>query len=141
LLPHADLDPVMSLHTRIALVKDLPPATPLGYGCTFVTSRQSRIATLPAGYADGVRRLLSNRGRVIVRGCLAPIVGLISMDLMMIDVTEIGGATVGDEVIIIGRQGDHSVTVEEIAAETGTLSYEITCGIGSRVPRRYVCAS
>ena len=129
--------PVLSLHTRVALLKTVPKGVPLGYGCTFVTERESRIATLPIGYNDGLRRGLTNLGRVLVRGEFAPIAGRISMDFTMVDVTGIEGVEPGDEVIIIGRQGEREITAEEVAASLGTISYEITCGISSRVPRIY----
>ena len=103
-----DLRPVMSLRTRIILLKTVPPGTPIGYGCTFTTARESRIATLPIGYNDGLRRDLSNRGSVMVSGLHAPIVGRVSMDHAMIDVTDVANAHVGDEVVIIGRQGSAS---------------------------------
>jgi alanine racemase len=130
-----DWRPVMSLHTRIVLLKTVPQGTPLGYGGTFVTSRESRIATLPIGYEDGLRRALSNRGRVIVRGQLAPIVGRVSMDLTIVDVTDVEGATIGDEAVIIGSQGVNQISAEDMASSLGTISYEVTCGISARVPR------
>ncbi|HXG68130.1 MAG TPA: alanine racemase [Blastocatellia bacterium] len=135
--PPLDWQPVMSLHTKIVLLKTVPAGAPLGYSGTFITSRESRIATLPIGYADGARRALSNCGQVIVRGQLAPIVGRVSMDLTIVDVTDIPGASIGDEVVIIGRQGESEITAEAVAAQIGTLSYEITCGISGRVPRIY----
>jgi alanine racemase len=127
----------MSLRTSIVLLKTVPAGTPLGYGGTFVTERESRIATLAIGYADGFRRALSNRGRVLVRGQFAPVVGRISMDLTIIDVTDVAGAEVGDEVLLIGRQGNNSITAEELAEKIETISYEVTCGISARVPRAY----
>jgi alanine racemase len=127
----------MSVRTRITLVKTVPMDTPLGYGATFRTRRESRIATLPIGYGDGLRRGLSNRGRVLVNGCVAPIVGRISMDLTLVDVTDVSEVSAGDEVVLIGTQAGQSVSAEEVAVETGTISYEITCGISSRVPRVY----
>lgn len=130
--------PVMSLRTRIMLLKTVPAGTPLGYGGTCVTSRESRIATLPVGYEDGLRRALSNKGRVLVREQLAPIVGRVSMDLTLVDVTDVGGVSVGDEAVIIGAQGRLGITAEEVAQQAGTLSYEVTCGISDRVPRVYV---
>jgi alanine racemase len=133
-----DWRPVMSLHTRVVQLKSVPAGEPLGYGCSFVTSRESRIATLPIGYEDGLRRALSNRGRVIVRGQFAPIVGRVSMDLTLIDVTDVGGVIVGDEVVLIGRQGEREITAEEVASQAGTISYEVTCAISHRVPRKYV---
>lgn len=129
---------VMSLHTRIILLKSVPPGTPVGYGETFATSRESRLATIPIGYEDGLRRALSNTGHVIVGGREAAIVGRISMDLTIIDVTDIEGVRVGDEVVIIGRQGNCELSVERLAAQLGTISYEVTCGISSRVPRLYL---
>lgn len=136
-VPPLDWRPVMSLHTRISLLKTVSKGAPLGYGGSFVTTRESRIATLPVGYEDGLRRGLSNRGRVIVRGRMAPIVGRVSMDLTLVDVTDIDGAAVGDEVVIIGSQGECTITAEEIAAQLGTISYEVTCAISDRVPRVY----
>ncbi len=136
-VPPFDWRPVMSLHTRISLLKTVSKGAPLGYGGSFVTTRESRIATLPVGYEDGLRRGLSNRGRVIVRGRMAPIVGRVSMDLTLVDVTDIDGAAVGDEVVIIGSQGECTITAEEIAAQLGTISYEVTCAISDRVPRVY----
>lgn len=130
-----DWRPVMSLHTSIAFLKTVAPGTPLGYGGTFITSRESLIATLPIGYRDGLRRALSNRGRVIVRGQFAPIVGRVSMDLTILDVTDVEGVTTGDEVVIIGSQGENRISAEEVAATLETISYEVTCGVSDRVPR------
>jgi alanine racemase len=127
--------PVMSLHTRIMLLKDVQPGETLGYGCTFEASRKTRVATLPVGYHDGYVRALSNRGRVIVRGTYAAVVGRISMDLTLIDVTDVPDVALQDRVTLIGEDGDLSVTAEEIAKTANTLSYEITCGISARVPR------
>jgi alanine racemase len=133
-----DWRPVMSLRARIVLLKTVPAETPLGYGGTFVTSKESRIATLAIGYEDGLKRGLSNQGKVILRGQFAPIVGRVSMDLTLVDVTTVKDASVGDEVVIIGSQGSLLITAEEIAAQVGTISYEMTCGISDRVPRVYV---
>jgi alanine racemase len=133
----ADLRPVMSLRTRIILLKTVPPGTSIGYGCTFITDRESRIATLPIGYNDGLRRGLSNRGSVLVRGAQAPIAGRVTMDHAMIDVTDVADAAVGDEVVVSGRQGRAEIAAEDIAAQIGTISYEVTCGVGDRVPRVY----
>jgi alanine racemase len=133
-----DWRPLMSLRTRIVLLKTVPAGAPLGYGGTFVTSRASRIATLAIGYGDGLRRALSNQGHVIVREQLAPIVGRVSMDLTLVDVTDVKDAAEGDEAVVIGGQGSLRITAEEVAAQVGTLSYEVTCGISARVPRVYV---
>jgi alanine racemase len=130
-----DWRPVLSLHTRIVHLKTVPPGTPLGYGGTFVTSRPSHIATIAIGYEDGFSRALSNKGRVIVRGRLAPVIGRISMDLTLIDVTDVADARTGDEVVIIGKQGVHHISAEDMAASLGTISYEVTYRISERVPR------
>src|SRR5262245_2789696 len=130
-----DLRPVMSLHSRIVMLKTVPARTPLGYGLTFTTGRESRIATLPIGYADGLRRLHSNNGRALVRGRFAPIVGRVSMDLTIIDVTDLPGVELGDEVILIGEQSDLRISAEDLAEQIGTISYEIVTGISARVPR------
>ena len=129
--------PVMSLYARIMLLKQVSKGQRLGYGCTFQTTRDSLIATIPIGYADGYRRALSNRGRVIVRGRFAPVVGRVSMDLTLIDLTDVPDVRLNDPVILLGRDGQLSITAEEIARTIGSLSYEITCGISSRVPRIY----
>jgi alanine racemase len=129
--------PVMSLYTHLMLLKQVGKGESLGYGCTFQTTRDSLIATIPIGYADGYRRALSNRGRVIVRGKFAPVVGRVSMDLTLIDVTDVPNVRRNDLVVLLGRDGQVSITAEEVAKTIGSLSYEITCGISSRVPRIY----
>ena len=135
------LTPVMSLHSRISMLKWVPPGETIGYGCTFEASRKSLIATLPIGYHDGYRRALSNRANVIVRGTYAPVVGRISMDLTLIDVTNVSGVELGDKVTLLGWDRDNvgsDISAEDLARIAGTLSYEVTCGIGERVPRLYV---
>jgi alanine racemase len=132
-----DTRPVMSLHSRIMMLKTVPADTPLGYGLTFTTARESRIATLPIGYADGLRRLHSNNGRVLIRGHFAPIAGRVSMDLTIVDVTDVPGAELGDEAILIGEQNGLRIAAEDLAEEIGTISYEIVTGISARVPRVY----
>lgn len=132
------LRPVMSLHSRIMLLKRVPKGETLGYGCTFEASRETLVATLPIGYHDGYLRGLSNRGRVIVRGTYASVVGRISMDLTLIDVTDVQGVSLNDRVTLLGEDGELSVPAEELAKTAGTLSYEVTCGISARVPRIYV---
>jgi alanine racemase len=129
--------PVMSLRSRIMLLKIVGKREKLGYGCSFETTRESVIATIPIGYDDGYRRALSNRGRVIVRGKFAPVVGRVSMDLTLVDVTDVPGVSLHDQVTLLGRDGELSITAEEVAELAGTISYEITCGISSRVPRIY----
>jgi len=135
------LAPVMSLHSRISMLKWVPAGETIGYGCTFEASRKSLIATLPIGYHDGYMRALSNRANVIVRGTHVPVVGRVSMDLTLIDVTGVSGVEVGDKVTLLGWDREHAgakITAEDLARISGTLSYEVTCGIGERVPRLYV---
>lgn len=133
-----ELRPVLSLTSSIAYIKDVPVGETLGYGRTFRTERASRIASIPIGYADGYARSLSNVARVIVNGNLAPTVGRISMDWTLIDVTDVLDAKIGDKVTLIGSEGGSSVLAEELAAATGTISYEITCRISDRVSRVFV---
>jgi alanine racemase len=133
-----ELKPVMNLKTQIAHLKRVPKGETLGYSRTFTTERDSLIATIPIGYQDGYTRRLSNCGEVIVRGNIAPVVGRISMDWTIIDVTDVPEASIGDEVILIGEENDLKIRAEDLACKTGTISYEITCGIDRRVPRRYV---
>lgn len=133
--------PVMSLHSRICLVKWVPPGETIGYGCTFEASRRSLIATLPVGYHDGYMRGLSNRAHVIVRGTYAPVVGRVSMDLTLIDVTDVAGVEIDDQVTLLGWNRENpelKIKAEELARIAGTLSYEVTCGVSDRVPRVYV---
>lgn len=140
LAPEAEgsgLRAVMSLRSRITLLKWVPEGDTIGYGCTFEASRKTLVATLPVGYEDGYLRGLSNRGRVIVRGSYAPVVGRISMDLTIIDVTNVSGVELGDVVTLLGTDGNLVVPAEDLAKTAGTLSYEVTCGVGSRVPRLY----
>ena len=137
----AELQPVLSLHSRISLLKWVPPGETIGYGCTFEAARRSLIATLPIGYHDGYMRGLSNRAHVIVRGKYAPVVGRISMDLTLIDVTDVPGVETDDQVTLLGwnrNSPELIITAEDLARIAGTLSYEVTCGVGDRVPRVYV---
>ena len=133
-----DLRPALAWKTRVALVKEVPAGTPISYGATFVTRRPSRIAVLPVGYADGLRRALSNRGQVLVGGRRVPIVGRVCMDQVMVDVTDAGPVAVGDEAVLIGRQGDEAITADEMAGWMDTIGYEVVTGIGRRVPRIYL---
>ncbi|HEY1371903.1 MAG TPA: alanine racemase [Candidatus Binatia bacterium] len=134
----ADLKPVLAWYTRIMQVKDLPAGASVGYGRTFTAKRKSRIAALPIGYADGYHRLLSNRGAVLVRGKRAPVAGRVSMDLTMIDVTDIAEVTQGDEVVLIGRQGAENISADEVAGWAETISYEVLTSVSARVPRVYL---
>jgi alanine racemase len=129
---------VLSLRTQVVYLKDVPSGTPIGYNGTHVTARATRIATLPIGYNDGLAYRLSNRGRALVRGQLAPIVGAISMDYTMLDVGHIQGVAVGDTITLIGRDGEHCIGVPEIASLVGTIPYEIGCSVGKRVQRVFV---
>jgi alanine racemase len=131
----ADLRPVMSLVTRIAFVKKVPAGVPISYGRTFITKRESLIATIPIGYADGYSRGLSNKGEAIVRGGRVPVAGRVCMDMTMLDVTGVPGIAVGDEVVLIGAGGNERITADDIAAKTNTIAYEVLCGISGRVPR------
>jgi len=131
------LKPVMTLRTTIAHLRTVKPETPISYNRTFVAARASRIAVLPIGYADGYSRRLSNRGAVLIHGKRAPIVGVICMDMTMVDVTDIPAARIGDEAVLMGSQGHDAIGADEIAEWSGTIAYEILCGIGARVPRIY----
>jgi alanine racemase len=135
-----ELLPVMSVRTRVMLLKRVHAGETLGYGCTYEAAREMVVATVPVGYADGYARALSNRGRVSLRGKLAPVVGRVSMDLTLVDVTDVEGVEVGDRVTLLGRDGALSIPAEGIAQTAGTISYEITCGVSQRVPRRYAAA-
>ncbi len=135
-----DLAPVMSFKTRIAFVKTVPVGTALGYNRTFKTDRSSLIATLPVGYADGLARLASNKGHVLIGGAQAPIVGNISMDTTLVDITEISGVGPGDEVVLIGTQGDGKISAREAGRWASTIPYEVVCRISARVPRIYLSA-
>jgi len=138
LSPMADLRPVMTLKSKIVHIKKVPSKTGISYGRTFTTTRETVMATIPIGYADGYSRSLSNLGQVIIKGRLAPVIGRVCMDMTMIDVTDIPGIKQGEEVIIIGGENEVRITADDIAAWTGTISYEVLCGIGERVDRVYI---
>jgi len=131
------LKPALSLKTKIVYIKDTPPGRSISYGRTYITQKPTRIATLPIGYADGYARNLSNKAEVLVRGRRAPVVGRVTMDQMMIDVGNIRGARVGDEVVLIGKQGREEIRAEKLARLAETIAYEFVCGISNRVPRIY----
>ncbi len=134
----ADLKPAMTLKSSITMVKWVEAETPISYGRKFYTGQKSLIATIPVGYADGYSRLFTGKSRVLVNGQFAPVVGSICMDQCMIDVTEISGEiAIGDEVVLLGRQGNNEITAQELAGHIGTIPYEIVCIIGKRVPRVY----
>ncbi len=129
--------PVLRWLTQIVLLKKVPAKTSVSYNRTFQTKKESLIGVLPVGYADGYPRSLSNKAEVLVKGKRAPVVGIICMDLMMIDLTKVSGVKIGDPVVLIGRQGREEIRVEELAEKAKTISYEILCGIDERVPRSY----
>jgi len=132
------LQPVMSLHSRVSFCKTVSAGEKLGYGHTFTARRDSVIATLPIGYHDGFLRQYSNKGQVLVRGRRAPVVGRVCMDQTLVDVTDVPGACTGDEVVIYGEQGGSRISVEEMASLVDSIPYELTCSVGGRVRRRYV---
>jgi len=136
-----DLRSVMRVRSEIVAIRELPEGASVGYGATFKTTRPSRIATVPVGYADGFSRSLSNRGALLVRGRRAPVAGTISMDMTMIDVTEIDEVRVGDECVILGTQkgplGQDTISAEEIATLQGTIPWQVLTDISRRVPRFY----
>jgi alanine racemase len=133
-----ELKPVLSLHSTIADIKQIPKGETLGYGRSFTTERDSTIALVPIGYHDGYRRGLSNKAQVIVNGQFANVVGRISMDWTIADITNLPGTKIGDGVMLIGQDGGKEIRADDLAALLDTISYEITCGISGRVPRRYV---
>jgi alanine racemase len=137
-LERMDMRPALSLKSRIVHVKELPEGSPISYGGTFVTSRRSRIATIPVGYGDGYARGLSGKGSVLIRGRRAPICGRVCMDQFMVDVTDIPGAAPGDAVTLIGTDGAETITLEELGAISGRFNYEFACGLGKRIPRVFV---
>jgi len=137
------LRPALTLRTEVVELREVPEGAPISYGGKWTARRTSRIATLPVGYADGYRRQLSGRpgfgsAEVLVRGRRAPVAGTVCMDMTMVDVTDVPAVAVGDEVVLIGTQGGETVDAAELAERCGTISYEILCGIGARVPRRHV---
>ncbi len=131
------VEPVMQWITRVAYVKTLPAGRSIGYGAAYTTTRETVVATLPVGYADGYRRSLSGVGHVLIRGKKAPILGRVCMDQIMVDVTDIPDVELDDKVILIGRSGGEEITADEMAAATGTINYEIVCGLSRRIPRAY----
>ncbi|MCL2461660.1 MAG: alanine racemase [Defluviitaleaceae bacterium] len=130
--------PSLSLKTQISLIKRVPAGVSVGYGRTYYTARPTAVATVTVGYADGFSRHMSNGGRVLAGGRFAPVIGAVCMDQFMIDVTDVPGVRAGDEVVIIGGQGENYIPAEEVAAVSGTINYEIVCAIGKRVPRVYI---
>lgn len=133
-----DLRPVMSIKSRVIHVKEVGVDFAVSYGSTHVTSRPTRIAAIPIGYADGYDRILSSKGHMLVRGMRAPIIGRVCMDLTMIDVGHVPDVRLEDEVVILGSQGNETISADEIAERVGTINYEIVSSLTSRVPKVYV---
>jgi alanine racemase len=131
------LKPALTWKTQIQQLKRVPKNTSISYGQTFTTQRETLVATLPVGYADGYNRLLSNCGAVLIRGQRTPVIGKVCMDLTMVDVTDIAGVKQGDEVVLLGKQKEAVISAEEMAGWAKTISYEILTSISSRVPRFY----
>jgi alanine racemase len=135
------LRPVMKVRTEIVALRTLPSSANVGYGATWTARRESHVATIPMGYGDGLSRALSNRGHVLVRGRRAPIIGAVSMDMTSVDVTDVPGAAIGDEAVVLGSQrgplGEGTLTAEEIAAKSGTIAWEVLTAVSRRVPRFY----
>lgn len=130
-----DFEPALSLKSRVVFLKNIRAGSSISYGRTFRSKKPMSVATLPVGYADGYSRRLSNCGEVLVRGKRCRVLGAVTMDMTMIDVTNVADVGVGDEAVLIGRQGEEEVTARDIAALTGTIPYETVCSISSRVPR------
>jgi alanine racemase len=128
---------VLSWKSRLAQVKPVPAGATVGYDLTYRAPSERRIGVVPVGYADGFDRKLSSRGQVLVRGRRAPVVGRVAMNMFMVDVTDSGGQN-GDEVVLLGRQGDDEITADDIAAAADTIAYEIVARLSSRLPRRLV---
>ena len=131
-----NLVPALSFKSRVVYVKRVPEGTPVSYGGIYVTKKETSIATLPVGYADGYSRRLSNRAKVLINNKRYPVVGRVTMDMILVDVGD-GKVSVGDEAVLIGSQGIECITADEIAALEDTISYEVICNIGKRVPRIY----
>ena len=131
------ITPVLTLKSHVVYVKDIEPGTSVSYGGTFTAKKPMRIATIPVGYGDGYPRSLSGKGRVLIRGQQAPVLGRICMDQFMVDVTHIPGVRAGDMVTLIGSDGGNGITMEDIGELSGRFNYELACDIGKRVPRRF----
>lgn len=134
---HIDLKPAMQIKAKIAQIKKVPEGFAISYGHTYVTPHETTIATVPIGYADGYNRLLSSCGVILVSGHQSPVVGRVCMDQTMLDVGGIEGVREGDEVVILGKQGDQKITAEMVAKQSGTINYEIVASLMDRVPRVY----
>jgi alanine racemase len=130
--------PALQWHSRVTHVKMLEPGRAISYGGTYVTDKPTKVATIPVGYADGYRRSLSGKFYVLIHGQKAPILGRICMDQMMVDVTHIDNVCINDKVVLVGTDGNETITMEQIAAAADSFNYEFVCGISRRVPRFYL---
>ncbi len=137
-LGRVSLKPVMSFKTRVVLVKSFPQGYSIGYGRSYITDKPTRIATIPIGYGDGYGVILSNQGEALIRGRRAPVIGRISMDMCTVDVSHIRDCDIGDEVVLMGKDGNEEITAQDIAARVNTISYEILCMLGKRAPRVFI---
>ena len=132
------LEPVMKIKTRVLAVRDLPAGTPVSYGRTFVTKRKSRIAVVSLGYADGYNRFFSNNAEMLINGHRVPVIGRVCMDLTMLDVTDVGRVSEGDEVVVLGEQKGQAITATELSRRSDTIPYEVLTSLGSRSRKEYV---
>lgn len=132
------LRPILSLHSTVAMVKTVLPGDTISYGRRFTAQEPRQIATIPVGYADGYARILGGRGKVLIHGCPAPVVGRVCMDQMMVDVTGLPPVKMGDQVVLVGQDGEETITFDQLAQLADTISYECVCAIAPRVPRLYV---
>lgn len=129
-----ELKPAMTFMTKVTFIKRVPSGSPISYGRTFTTQKETLVATLPVGYADGYSRLLSGRGEVLIKGHRVPLIGRVCMDMCMVDVSGVEDVQPGDEVILFGE----GLPVDEVAEKIGTINYEIVCAVGKRVPRIHI---
>ncbi len=136
--PSVPIRPALSLKSHVARVRTLPPGSGISYGLTYVTKRETKVALVPVGYGDGYHRIVSNRGAVLIRGRRAPILGRVCMDQFVVDVSEIPDVQEGDEIVLIGRQGEEEITADEVARWAETINYEVVTGLLPRAARRYL---
>jgi alanine racemase len=134
----AKIKPVMYIESRVMLLKTVPCGTSVSYGCAFTTQRRSRLAVIPIGYADGYPWSASGKAQVLVRGKMVPIAGRVTMDMIVVDVTDVEGVSIGDEVVLVGCQNEKKITASELAEWAGTIPYEILCRVSKRMPRIYI---
>ena len=131
------LTPALSLYSRVVYLKEIEKGTPVSYGGIFVAPKRMRVATIPAGYADGYPRGLSNKGYVLIHGKKAPVIGRVCMDQFMVDVSQIPETVMGDQVTLIGKDGEERITMEMLGDLSGRFNYELACDLGKRIPRIY----